>query len=100
MRRILHGATSLGEDWQTDVEAAIKFRFGAADDKGSSSRVYQSLKGHRQVTPIPLSPRLSSGATCRRIRYRMFSQPGGLWANSIATFAFISARSAHIRRYF
>ena len=27
----------------------------------------------------PFSP-LSRGSTCRRIRYRMFSQPGGLWA--------------------
>jgi len=23
---------------------------------------------------------LSMGSTCRRIRYRVFSQPGGLWA--------------------
>jgi hypothetical protein len=83
MRRILHGQPTIGEDWQTEFEAAIEFRFGAADDEGSSPRVYKSLKCHRHVTPIPLSPRLSSGATCRRIRYRMFSQPGGLWANVI-----------------
>jgi len=36
------------------------------------------------ATLIPNGPttssELSSGSTCRRIRYRMFSQPGGLWA--------------------
>ena len=36
---------------------------------------------HRHVIPNgpTTSPELSRGATCRRIRYRMFSQPGGLW---------------------
>ena len=28
-----------------------------------------------------ISSQLSRGSTCRRIRYRRFSQPGGLWAN-------------------
>jgi hypothetical protein len=28
-----------------------------------------------------VSSELSRGSTCRRIRYRRFSQPGGLWAN-------------------
>ena len=34
------------------------------------------------LTPnrIYISSQLSRGSTCRRIRYRMFSQPGGLWA--------------------
>jgi hypothetical protein len=34
------------------------------------------------LTPnLPTFPlQLSRGATCRRIRYRRFSQPGGLWA--------------------
>ena len=27
------------------------------------------------------SSQLPRGSTCRRIRYRRFSQPGGLWAN-------------------
>ena len=34
---------------------------------------------------LPFSSQLSRGSTCRRIRFRMFSQPGGLWANCIAT---------------
>ena len=36
------------------------------------------------ATLIPNGPttssELSRGSTCRTIRYRMFSQPGGLWA--------------------
>ena len=31
-----------------------------------------------------ISSQLSRGSTCRRIRYRMISQPGGLWAISAA----------------
>jgi hypothetical protein len=51
-------------------DCTCEFRFGAADDTRSSPR-------DSDTTP----PQLSSRATCRRIRYRMFSQPGGLWAN-------------------
>ena len=42
---------------------------------------------HRHVIPNGTyhSPELSRGTTCRRIRHRMFSQPGGLWANGTTT---------------
>jgi hypothetical protein len=34
---------------------------------------------HRRQMDLPLSPKPSRGVTCRRIRYRVFSQPGALW---------------------
>ena len=42
------------------------------------------LKYHRHVIPNGTYhfPPGIEGATCRRIRYRMFSEPGGLWAYS------------------
>ena len=42
---------------------------------------------HRHVIRMEptIFPALSRGSTCRRIRYRMFSQPGGLWAKRPST---------------
>jgi hypothetical protein len=74
MRRIRHGAQQpLVEDWKRSSRGYTdQFWFG-----GPILELIATLTPNRTY----ISSRLSRGSTCRRIRYRRFSQPGGLWAN-------------------
>src|SRR4029077_2841872 len=71
-----------------EVRAATLATSGlAADDVSAFSLPNESLPRHTFLHRFgqrwsSISSELSRESTCRRIRYRRFSQPGGLWANS------------------
>ena len=74
MRRIRHGAQ------QPLVENCKRSSRGYTDQfwlGGPMLALIATLTPNRTY----ISSQLSRGSTCRRIRYRRFSQPGGLWAD-------------------
>ena len=77
MRRIRHGAQRpLGEDCGSSRGYTDQFWLG-----GPMLALIATLTPNRTY----ISSQPSRGSTCRRIRYRMFSQPGGLWAKCCST---------------
>ena len=68
-----------GEDWQAEFADGLPV--------GVEDLPHVSPLLHRHVIPNGTYHflELSKGTTCRRIRYRMFSQPGGLWADGTRT---------------
>ena len=83
MRRIRHGAQ------QPLVEDCKRSSRGYTDQfwlGGPMLALIATLTPNRTY----ISSQLSRGSTCRRIRYRRFSQPGGLWASFIIHDVFFS----------
>src|SRR5260370_986953 len=87
MSRICHGAKHLSWKVVGEVRAATLATSGlAADDVSAFSLPNDSLPRHTFLHRFgqrwsSISSELSRESTSRRIRYRRFSQLGGLWAN-------------------
>jgi hypothetical protein len=74
MRRMRHGAQQrLWRDGKPSSRAIPANSGLAADHRERLSQRYSEWDLH-------FLSAIERGSTCRRIRYRMFSQPGGLWA--------------------